>query len=205
MSKTGIEQEIVAEAQHLFDAVGITSDGEDSIIILGMATSPEQDLDNFLRDENGVFIIRGFEIHAQPRLDSLISFLREKGLSAKILGRCGYPPHGEHNLKQLAVAAGLCHWGKNAMVLHPRLGPRFRLMAVRIVGAALSPTGPGRDSHMENPLCQDCTACINACPLGILEPYYLRDPRSCEADISRQRDRKVVCCDRCWVVCPIGR
>jgi len=99
MSKTGIEQEIVAEAQHLFDAAGITSDGEDSIIILGMATSPEQDLDNFLRDENGVFIIRGFEIHAQPRLDSLISFLREKGLSAKILGRCGYPLHGEPGTK----------------------------------------------------------------------------------------------------------
>ena len=201
-----IEKEIIAEAQRLFDAAGIASDQKDSIIILGMATSPECDLDDFFRDENGSVRLSGFEAHVQPRLDSLVSFLREKGLSAEILGRCGYPLRGEPNLKQLAVAAGLCHWGKNAMVLHHRFGPRFRLMVVKIAGATLSPTGPGSDSHTENPLCKDCTACLDACSPGVLEPYYLQDRSSCLASFSKLRQMgKVVPCDRCWVVCPMGQ
>ena len=169
---------------------------------MGMATSPEQDLDDFTRDENDRFYIHGFEIHVKPRLDSLVSVLQRKGLITEILGRYGYPLKGELNLKQLAVAAGLCHWGKNAMVLHPQFGPRFRLMVTKIVGVALPPTGPGRDSHAENPLCQDCTNCIEACPVGILEPYYLRDRHRCLADTTGKG--KVVSCDICWTVCPVG-
>ena len=198
----GIEEEIIAEARRLFDAAGIVSDGEDSILILGLATTPERDLDDFYRDEDGVFQIHGFEKHVRPRLDSLVNFLREQGLSAEIFGWCGYPQGDRLNLKQQAVAAGLGMWGKNAMVLHPRFGPWIRLMSVKIVGTALSPTGSGRDSHDENPVCKGCTACIDACPLSILGPYYLRDRNSCLAGTSGKRG-KVVGCDRCWTVCPV--
>jgi len=201
-----IEEEIIAKAQELFDAVGITSCGEDSVIILGMQTSPEQDLDYFERDENGAFQIRGFEIHAKSRLDSLVTFIREKGLPAEIFGWCGYPQGNELNLKQQAVAAGLCDWGKNSMVIHPRFGPWLRLMSLRITGSTLSPTGPGRDSHTENPVCKDCTACIDACPLGILEPYYLRDSSNCLARLEKYTNPgRIVCCDLCWTACPVGR
>ena len=185
----------------LFDTAGIVSQGEDSIVILGMATSLEHDLDDFIRDEHDRFFIHGFEIHVQPRLESLVGFLRGKGLMAEILGRYGYPLKGEHKLKQLAVTAGLGCWGKNAMVLHPRFGPRFRLMVAKIVGATLPPTGPGRDNHEENPLCQGCSTCIEACPLGILEPYYLRDLHRCLASTNGKGPGKVVCCDLCWTVC----
>ena len=198
----GIEEERIAEAQRFFDAAGIVSEGEDSILIMGLATTPERDLDEFLRDKNDRFIIRGFEKHVKPRLDSLVNFLQERGLSAEIFGWCGYPQGDRLNLKQQAVAARLGMWGKNAMVLHPRFGPWLRLMSVKIVGTALSPTGPGMDSHDENPVCKDCTACIDTCPLGILEPYYLRDRNSCLADTSGKRG-KVVGCDRCWTVCPV--
>ena len=78
-------------------------------------------------------------------------------------------------------------------------------MAIKIVGASLTPTGTGRDSHEENPLCQDCTACIEACPVSILEPYYLCDRSSCLADTTGKDPGKVVCCDICWTVCPVGR
>ena len=189
----------------LFDAAGIVSHGEDSIVILGMATSPEQGLDDFIRDEHDRFFIHGFEIHVQPRLESLVGFLRSKGLRAEILGRYGYPLKGEYNLKQLAVTAGLCRWGKNAMVLHPRLEPRFRLMAAKVVGTALPPTGPRRDTHEENPSCQGCTTCIEACPPDILEPYYLRDINRCLASTSGKGPGKVVSCDICWAVCPVGK
>lgn len=201
-----IEEEIVAQAQGLFDAVGITHYGEDSILILGMLTSPEQDLDYFIRDENGAFQIRGFETHAKPKLVSLVNFIREKGLSAEIFGWCGYPQGYELNLKQQAVAAGLGGWGKNSMVIHPRFGPWLRLMSLRVVGSTLSPTGPGKDGHTENPLCKDCTACIDACPLGILEPYYLRDSSKCLARLEKHLNPgRIECCDLCWVACPVGQ
>jgi len=200
-----IEKEIITEAQRLFDAVGVTPYGRDSLLILGLVTTPERDLDDFFRDEDGVVRLRGFEAHTQPRLDSLIHFIQKQGLSAEILGRCGYPRGEELNLKQHAVAAGLGRWGKNSLVLHPQFGPWLRLMAVKVVGATLSPTDSGRDSHKESPLCKDCTACIDACPLSILEPYYLRDRSSCQANFSNLSQRgKLVCCDRCLVVCPVG-
>ena len=89
-------EEVVSEALRLFDAAGIVSHGEDSIVILGMATSSEQDLDDFIRDEHDRFFIHGFETHVRPRLESLVGFLRSKGLKAEILGRCGYPLEGEY-------------------------------------------------------------------------------------------------------------
>ena len=95
-----IEEEIIAEAQKLFDAAGIVSDGEDSILILGLATTPERDLDDFCRDEDGAFQISGFEKRVKPRLDSLIASLRGQGLSAEIFGWCGYPQGDRLNLKQ---------------------------------------------------------------------------------------------------------
>ncbi len=200
-----IEKEIITEAQRLFDAVGVTPYGGDSLLILGMVTAPERDLDDFFRGGDGIFRLHGFKAHAKPRLDSLIHFIQERGLSAETVGPYGYPQGEKLNLKQQAVAAGLGSWGKNSLMLHPRFGPWLRLMAVK-VGATLSPTGSGGDSHKENPLCQDCIACIDACPLGILEPYYLRDRSKCEADLSDLSQKgKLVLCDKCWVVCPVGK
>ena len=199
-----IGEKVVSEALRLLDMAGIVSYGGDSILILGMATSPEQDLDDFIRDEHDRFFIHGFEVHVQPRLKLLADSLRSKDLKAEILGRYGYPLRGEYNLKQLAVTAGLCHWGKNAMVIHPRFGPRFRLMAMKFSGATLPPTGHGKDNHEENPLCQDCNICIKACPPDILEPYNLRDPNRCLASTSGKGPGKVVACDLCWTVCPVG-
>lgn len=201
-----IEKKIIAKAQRLFDVAGITLYGGDSLLILGLVTTPKRNLDDFSRDEDGAFRLHGFEVHAQPRLDSLIHFIQEQGLSAETWGQFGYPRGEELNLKRQAVAAGLGRWGKNSLVLHPQFGPWLRLMAVKVVGATLSPTGPGRDSHEENPLCKDCTACIDACPAGILEPYHLRDRRSCQASISNLsygpagRLRQL-----CLEVCPVGR
>ena len=201
-----IEKGIITEAQRLFDAVGVTPYGGDSLLILGLETTPERDLDDFFRDEQGIFRLLGFEAHTRPRLNSLIHFIQERGLSAETVGRCGYPQGEELNLKQQAVAAGLGGWGKNSLVLHPKFGPWLRLMAVKVVGATLFPTGSGGDSHKESPLCQDCTACIDACPQGILEPYYLRDSSKCEADLSDLSPKgKLVLCDKCWVVCPVGK
>jgi len=198
-------EQVINRARKLFDAAGIVVIDGDSILIVGVETSPERDLDDFVRDEKRVFIIRGFEIYLQPLLDSLVDYIRGLGLSAEITGHCGYPQGDELNLKRLAVAAGLGSWGKNAMVLHPQFGPRLRLAALRIPGAVLDGTGLGLDRFEQPPFCQECTACIDACPVGVLEPYYLRDTQACRASTAWSPDPgKVECCDLCWKVCPVG-
>ena len=164
-------EQVLREARKLFDAAGIVVLGGDSILIVGLETSLERDLDDFVRDEQRAFIIRGFETHLQPLLESLVDYIRGLGLSVEIAGHCGYSPPNELNLKRMAVAAGLGNWGKNAMLLHPHFGPRLRLAALRITGVALDETGPGPDVFEQPSFCQDCTACIDACPLNILEPY----------------------------------
>ncbi|MFC2066356.1 hypothetical protein ACFLUO_04760 [Chloroflexota bacterium] len=200
------ETEILAEARRLFDVAGITAYGKDSLLILGLVSTPQRNLDDFYRDEDGVFRLHGFEVHAQPKLDALIQFIQEQGLEARLIGRCGYPLKGELNLKQQAAAAGLGRWGKNSLMLHPEFGPWLRLMAVKVIGAYLSPTGPGESSHEENPICKDCPACIDACPISVLEPYYVRDRDNCLAHVTKSSQTgKLVPCDQCLVVCPAGR
>jgi ferredoxin len=201
-----VSGDVLYHAEELFDTAGITHAGGSSVLVVGLATSPERDLDDFVRDEERVFKIRGFETHMQPLLDSLVDNIRKLGISVDITGHCGYPPPDVLNLKRCAVAAGVATWGKNAMVLHPRFGPRLRLAALKIPGTMLKGTGPGLDGFAKNPLCADCNACIDACPTGVLEPYYMRDSRNCLAKITWSPDPgKVECCDRCWVVCPAGR
>ena len=201
-----VEKAIIEKAQSLFDVVGVASRGEGSLFILGLVTTPQRDLDDFSREELGSFRMRGFERHAQPRLDALIRFIQEQGLTAELWGRFGYPYQGmDLNLKQQAVVTGLGKWGKNSLVLHPQFGPWLRFMAMK-VQVPLNPTGPGYDTHEEHPLCEGCTACIDACPAGILEPYYLRDQTKCQASISLfPQMGKLAACDCCLVACPVGR
>ena len=202
----GLTGDVMAEAEKLFDAAGITTVGGDRILVVGLATSPARDLDDFARDRDRLFRIRGFETHVRPLLNLLVDSIRMLGLSADIMEPCGYPHPDELNLKRCAVGAGVAGWGKNAMVLHPRFGPWIRLASVKMAGAALQDTGPGLDGFTRNPLCADCNACIEACPAGVLEPYYMRDRRSCLANISLSPEPgRVECCDLCWTVCPAGK
>ena len=199
------EKEIIKKAESLFDVVGVPPYSEGSLLILGLLTTPQRDLDDFAREEVGDFRLRGFQTHALPRMEELVRFIRERGVAAEIWGKFGYPQGNDLNLKQQAVVAGLGSWGKNSLVLHPRFGPWLRFMAVK-VQASLTPTDCGADNHKENPLCQGCSACIDACPVNILEPYYLRDISSCLASVSSMPQvGKLVACDRCLAACPVGR
>ena len=202
----GMTGDVMAEAEKLFDAAGITPIGSDSVLVVGLTTSPGRDLDDFVRDKDRLFRVRGFETHIRPLLDLLVDSIHKLGLTAGIIEPCGYPHPDALNLKRCAVAAGVAARGKNAMVLHPRFGPRIRLASLKIAGAALEGTGPGLGGFTRNPLCADCNACIDACPAGVLEPYYMRDRRSCLANISLSPEPgRVECCDLCWTVCPVGR
>jgi epoxyqueuosine reductase QueG len=201
-------EEIIACARNLFDVVGVARDPstQDTILVLGLVTTPERDLDDFTiqkaKDGKESFW-RGFIQYAKPKLDDLLEFIRKQGFSAELVGKLGYSPSGKPNLKHLAVAAGLGRQGKNTLAINPRFGPWLRFMAVR-TNAPLALTGSGVYAKEENPDCKACRRCIEACPVGILQPYRLLDADRCLAAISGERRGELAVCDKCVVVCPVG-
>jgi len=204
-----VGNEILVYACKLFDAVGVTRDPatKDTVLILGLVTTPERDLDDFvlqsLKGSEGSFW-RGFIRYAKPKLDDLLEFIRRQGYSAELVGKMGYSPSGKPNLKHLAVAAGLGRQGKNTLVINPRFGPWLRFMAIR-TNAPLALTGSGVYAKEGNPDCQECQRCVEACPVKVLEPYRLLDTDRCLAAIVNERRGQLAICDRCVVVCPVGK
>jgi len=203
------EDEILACARSLFDAVGVARDPatKDTILILGLVTTPERDLDDFVLQEvkgSRESFWRGFIRYAKPKLDALLDYIRNQGFSAELVGKMGYSPSGRPNLKHLAVAAGLGRQGKNTLVINPHFGPWLRFMAIR-TNAPLKITGSGVYAKEENPDCKACQRCVEACPVRILKPYRLADIIRCRAAISGERRGELAICDKCVIVCPIGK
>ncbi len=200
-----IAEQIADYAGTLFDVVGISrlSSG-DSLLILGLESTEERDLDEFGR-VNGKFRMYGFRKHVRPRLKSLLSFIRGKGFSAEQVGPYGYPLEGEINLKEEAIRAGLGKRGKSTIVLHPKYGTRLRFMVVR-TDAPLEPLTDLTFTEEENPLCNGCSICIDICPTNALEPYRMLDASLCLSNITpTTEDGRSILCDECLHLCPAGK
>lgn len=200
-----VASQIVEYAKSLFDVAGVSRlSGSDSLLILGLESTPERDLDEFGHSGGG-FQMYGFEKHVAPRLESLLNLIRSQGFSAEPVGRYGYPLKGEINLKEKAIQAGLGRRGKSTVVLHPRFGPRLRFMAVR-TDAPLEPSVRTPLPDEENPVCEGCSICIDACPVNALEPYRMPDPSICPSNISPvTEDGRSILCDICLHQCPAGK
>jgi epoxyqueuosine reductase QueG len=196
-------QKIVEVAGNLFDAVGITRlSGTDNLLILGLESTPERNLDEF-GYLDGRFRMYGYEKYVKARLESILNFIRCAGFQAKPLGRLGYPLNGQLYLKGEALRAGMGKRGKNTIILHPKFGPRLRLIAV-VTDALLVPPVEPVTGEEENPVCKDCSICIDACPEKILAPYRMIDPLRCLSDtdnMSKENDR-LIPCDLCLTLCP---
>jgi len=79
---------------------------------------------------------------------------------------------GEVSLRHAAVPAGLGVLGRNNLLVTPEFGPRVRLCAV-VTTAELAPDEPCSESF-----CEDCEACVSACPVDALsEPGKTRTGR----------------------------
>jgi len=124
-------QQILEYAGSLFDVVGVKRlSSADSLLILGLESTVERDLDEF-GYSNGHFQIYGFEKHLRPRLEKLVNFIKNSGFSTRPVGRCGYPLESEVNLKEMAICADIGKRGKNTLVLHPKYGTRLRFAALK--------------------------------------------------------------------------
>ena len=201
-----IARQVIEYASSLFDVVGANRlSNADSLLILGLESTPEQDLDEF-EHSRGNFQIYGFEKHMRPRLESLLKFIRNQGFSAEPIGRYGYPLEGEINLKEQAIFAGIGKRAKNTLVLHPKYGTRLRFAALK----TNAPVGQPIDatlSEEENPTCNGCSVCIDACPVQVLEPYRMIDPSIClsSTDIMAAEQGRLNTCDICLHLCPANK
>ena len=200
-----IRQEVIDHAGSLFDVAGVSRLPEsDSLLILGLESTPERDLDEF-GHEGSKFLMYGFEKHVGPRLDSLLDFIHSQGFSAEAVGRFGYPLKGEINLKNEAIRTGLGKRGKSTVVLHPEYGNRLRFAAVR-TDAPLAPPVASALAEEENPDCSGCSICIDVCPTKVLEPYRMLDASHCLSNISPVTEEgRSVLCDECLHQCPAYR
>ncbi len=199
-------EQIADHAGSLFDVVGVSQlSGGESLLILGLESTPERNLDEFGR-LNGDFHLYGFEKYVESKLESLLNLIREKGFSAEPVGQYGYPLRGEINLKEEAIRAGLGKRGKSTIVLHPEYGPRLRLIAIR-TDAPLEPPTYSALIEEENPLCSGCSICIDACPINALKPYSMPDPSMCLSNsaIMVEEQGRLIPCDICLNLCPVAK
>lgn len=206
IERMAVAEKVVDYAGSLFDVVGCTRVSDtDSLLILGLETTPRRNLDEFGRRDDA-FWMYGFREHIGSRLDLLISFLHAEGYSAEPVGRFGYPQRGKLNLKEAAVRAGLGKPGKSTVLLHPRYGPWLRLAALR-TDAPLKSLMGSEPAGEENPVCSGCTICIDVCPVTVLEPYRMPDTSPClsNVDVMVEDRGRLVLCDKCLLLCPAGR
>jgi epoxyqueuosine reductase QueG len=198
---------LLIEAKELFDVAGITNSGLDSWLVLGMSSSNERDLDEFIRQNDGeINFVAGFDRYIRPGLEKLVEIAAQSGIKAEIYGNCGYPRGNDFNIKQNVVAAGLAQWGRNSMVLHPEYGLSLRFVVIKIPDTQLPPTGVGQVNYDISPYCSNCQACQQACPVNVIDDGKVIDSEACLANFNHMTgDHKLTWCSICIDTCPIGK
>lgn len=110
--------------------------------------------------------------------------------------------------RDLARKAGLGWFGKNTMLLNPKLGSFFFL------GVLLLDIDLQSDAAFEQDRCGSCTRCLDACPTGALVEGRAMDATKCIAyltielhgsipeDLREPMGSLIYGCDICQDVCP---
>jgi ferredoxin len=115
------------------------------------------------------------EVLAPHLLRRIVLLLEDQGYTAVPIhnpfhphtGRPVHPgatsPDGIISLRVIGCAAGLGELGVSKLFLTPQFGPRQRMYAV--LTDAVLPADP----LLTEPVCDECGACVRACPAGAIE------------------------------------
>jgi epoxyqueuosine reductase QueG len=80
---------------------------------------------------------------------------------------------GDVSLRHAAFAAGLGNFGRNNLILHPKMGSRV------LFTAAITNLELPSDPPVFERFCTDCNACVENCPAGALNEEGKTDDMKC--------------------------
>ena len=201
-----LEKAIKEHALDYFNVVsGYPISENESLLILGLESNPQRDLDYFEKNNNRL-AMKGFEKHVKPRLERIINSFTELRISSEPIGKMGYCLKGTPdfiNYKTIAIKTGLGKRGKNSLIINHLFGPRLRFAVLKL-NIRLEVPQDYRDE--ESPFCKDCSICIDECPEKILESYRMVDVTKCLSNIINNptliEGKPVNMCDICLNRCP---
>jgi len=151
---------------------------------------------------------RGRDYHAamRDRLRELRhAIAREAGAPVRMKAYSDTAPILE---RDLARQAGLGWFGKNAMLINPKLGSFF-LIGTVLTDLPLTPDAPFESDH-----CGSCTKCLEQCPTGAFPEPRVLDATKCISYLTIEQRGEIPTelrdavgerafgCDRCQEVCP---
>lgn len=184
-------------SNYRFDIVGIVKESSENIIILGLETRPDRDLDEFLGGEHWRTL--GFEKHFIPKTKELRRDIKKRGYKIRQERNLNFP------IKKYAVISGIGLQGKNTLVIHPVFHARLRFIAL-ITNMPMEPSCPQIYEQKPNLRCAKCNFCIEECCEKVLEEYRLSDKTKCKA--YTQLDDPTpgqIRCNICWKACEVDK
>ena len=179
--------------------MGTVKKASKNIIVLGLETRPDRDLDEFIggNEELENWWFSGHKKYFSPRIDELLTELEK--IDPKIKPISGYSDSIQ--LKKLAVMSGIGNQGRNTLIINPFFQSRLRLVAVETC-IEIKSTGRGIYSQVKNSRCEECHLCEMVCPPKVLNNYRLINKEKCIA--YRQlvnRTSNLRRCSLCWEAC----
>lgn len=185
------------KSKYGFDVVGIVKEKSRNIIILGLETKTDRDLDEFIGGKSWRTL--GFEKHFVPKADKLMIDIENRDYKITQERAPDFP------IKKYAVMSGIGQQGKNTLIIHPVFDARLRFIAL-ITDMPMEPSGTQTYEQEPNPRCEKCkNLCVEECCEKVLEEYRLRDKTKCKA--YKQLDDPIpgqIRCNICWKACEVS-